>query len=693
MSLGRLFGGLVLGLLSFGAVASTTASQGLIAENTIANGTATAPAVLESSARMISVTNTTLITKFVSSVDMPNDLEAPQIKAYRTTCITTLNTIRCHDADRNDATPFTPTRVTFTDIYETGHSFVTSVYTTQAVATMAIPKSKPPAIMGDPKYGINATVTLSTDTRDRIFEKMQSACFEGGHHLRKRQHPQNGLYCDISRELEAGLYDKLGGEITAQLGDVLIPPEWAAYFLSAMIDQHTINRAYQLATAFAIMRAGYQIGDALNWEVSVPLYSFQNMIRALTGGASGTATSATKTTTSDRCAMCTNPTVCHINPNDDQGTNGDKEDAVWPFPRASGLVTTALNFLCRQGVEQANSQTWCNCGKTRYITHKYVYTSDVKGSKTVLTDNCPYTTTPAPKRMLYTPPSNPPVSDPRIVTAPITNTFKCSSQTTAAGDFHTSWCACPDGKNYVMTKNVYGISTKGSTSWTTSTCGYTKAPAIGGDVMTAPPPPPTPTGPPPKGWCSTGEAIHWERAAASSVVTKFCSQMSASYKTYAGSKDINTLEGNHKSWDGSKSERSYPMKTSVPEAIPNPKDPNAMKIRITHDQKSCNATQKDTGCHFDFRAGVKRCEYFLQAAMGSCKTYKVYMNPGSIFGGWENYLGKEWVPEAGVKGDGIKWEILPGKKCKEPPADGKKPKGGDKALRCWQADWMEQVDD
>ncbi|GIZ46967.1 hypothetical protein CKM354_001006900 [Cercospora kikuchii] len=446
MKLARWVGGLVLGLLSLGAVASTTASQELFTGSTIANGTTTAPALPESSARIIGVTNTTLITKVVASVDMPDDFEIPQIKAYRTTCITTQNTVRCHDADHGDATPFVPTRVTFTDIYETGHTFVTSAYTTQAVATMAIPKSMSPAIVGDPKYGINATVTLSTDTRDRIFEKMQSACFESGHHLRKRQHPQNGLYCDISRELEAGLYEKLGGEITAQLGDVLIPPEWAAYFLSVMIDQHTINRAYQLSMAFTIMTAGYQVGDALNWEFSMPLYTFQNMIRALTGGPKGTATSATKTTTSDRCAMCTNPTICHINPNDDQGTNGDKGDAVWPFPRASGLVTTALNFLCHQGVEQANSQTWCNCGKTRYITHKYVYTSEVKGSKTVLTDNCPYTTTPAPKRMLYTPPANAPPP---------------------------------------------------------------KAPATSGHATTAPPPPPsTPTGPPPKGECSLGDAIH-----------------------------------------------------------------------------------------------------------------------------------------------------------------------------------------
>ncbi|GIZ46968.1 hypothetical protein CKM354_001007000 [Cercospora kikuchii] len=168
--------------------------------------------------------------------------------------------------------------------------------------------------------------------------------------------------------------------------------------------------------------------------------------------------------------------------------------------------------------------------------------------------------------------------------------------------------------------------------------------------------------------------------------------MSASYKTYAGSKDINTLEGNHKSWDGSKSDRSYPVKTSIPEGLPLVKDPNAMKIRISHDEKSCNATQKDTGCHFDFRSGVKRCEFYLQAAINSCNTYQVDSDAGSPFSYWSNYLGKEWVPRVKVSGEGIKWEILPGKKCKEPPADGKKPKGGDKALRCWQAGWMEQVE-
>ncbi|KAM3422533.1 hypothetical protein BST61_g34 [Cercospora zeina] len=689
---GFLLNGGVFGLLTscVTAASSTTSdADGIGNESASVDITATAPAVLESSARVISVTNTTLITKVLQAVKLPEGLQTPHVKARPSSCVTTLSTTRCYADDPGFT--FVPTTATFTDVYVAGHTFVTSRYTTQAVATMSIASSIQPGSPG--KNDEHLDVFVSTGTRDRILELMRNACFEAGH-LKKRQHPLDGtLGCDISRDLEAGLYNQLGGEITKQLGDVILPLPWAAYFLSVMIPQHVINRAYQLSTAMTIMTAGYQLHQAIDWNFSVPLRSFWSMINVVRAADKPTATSATKTT-SNGCARCTNTAACKVNPNDDQGSEGEIGEAVWPFPRTGGLITTSVSFLCQQGVQHMDhgkSELYCNCGKTRFKIHPYTYTSSYKGKTTTLVDNCPYTTipTPPPRHLLYAPPSNPPVSAPLIVTAPITNTFQCSYQTTSTTDFQTSWCACPNGKNYIMTKNVYGISTKGSTSWTTSTCGYTAIPSLDSPVITTPPPPPTPTGPIPTGYCSSGKAVHWERAAASSIVTKFCSQMSASYKTYAGSKDINTLEGNHKSWDGSKTDRSYPVKTSLPEGFPDLKNPKAMKIRITHDEKACNATQQDTGCHFDFRASVKRCEYWLGAALGSCKSYGVIANGETLFESIDHPEGKDWVPPVGIKGDGVHWEVLQGKNCREPPADGSIPLGYFKGLRCWLLDWME----
>ncbi|KXT15851.1 hypothetical protein AC579_10407 [Pseudocercospora musae] len=135
-----------------------------------------------------------------------------------------------------------------------------------------------------------------------------------------------------------------------------------------------------------------------------------------------TTSSESSSSTSDQCAMCTASDACSLNPNEDQGQDG--QQPLMP-PVITGAPGPSNDPICNNGQGDGGKEHWCNCPDgNRYSTTPYAYPYTYTSPKTsiaTVTELCPYTEVPDPS-LSYNQPS-PSITPPPAVIAPKTKGY------------------------------------------------------------------------------------------------------------------------------------------------------------------------------------------------------------------------------------------------------------------------------
>ena len=184
------------------------------------------------------------------------------------------------------------------------------------------------------------------------------------------------------------------------------------------------------------------------------------------------------------------------------------------------------------------------------------------------------------------------------------------------------------------------------------------------------------------------DTVHWERSRATSTASRFCNQMSESGVYMASTTPVAIHSQIWTVWDGQPTERSYPVPRGyvVPDGVTNEK---SIQFRISHDESSCNSTQKADGCHFAF-PHVERCYHWLLTAMEGCKERTIWDYKISQWARPSGYVpeNSEWIPRVALSAEGIKWEVDEGIRCLGYPGEFPYPPGI--YTHCWSDGWIER---
>ncbi|KXS99198.1 hypothetical protein AC578_3026 [Pseudocercospora eumusae] len=154
-----------------------------------------------------------------------------------------------------------------------------------------------------------------------------------------------------------------------------------------------------------------------------------------------TTSSESSSSTLDQCAMCTASDACKLDPNEDQGQDG--QHPLMP-PIITGAPTSGDEPICHHHQGESGKEHWCNCPdgnrySTTPYTYLYTYTSP-KTSTATVTELCPYTEVPDPS-LSYNQPS-PSITPPPAVIAPKTEGYVSPTTAVPTG---TAFCHAAGG--------------------------------------------------------------------------------------------------------------------------------------------------------------------------------------------------------------------------------------------------------